>query len=608
MTHRWLLHLSRAGASRAAARTFLALSLALTAAACGDDDDGGGDEDATSDVADTGGGDAGTDTGETDTVEDTGGTDTIEDTGGTDTIDDADAITDVMPDGDVIIDVTPDADVIEDVDDINEDVTPDADVMEDADVLADADAVEDVAPDADVTEDADAADDATDVVDTGLAVFDDDYRLNTSFVDFGGSTNAVAIDFEEAYAGGASLRIEVPAGNYTGGALVASTPVDVSTYDAVQFWAKAAGTHYLNAAGFGNDTAATFFQLEIRGNAGTGAVELTEEWQQYTIPLMNPELLTELAGLFHFAEGSDEGAYTLWIDEVEYVNLGDAIGAPSSAAFGTTAQEITVGGTARPDGLVATVPIGGVETTIYPTQVHFDWASDNVDVATVDGAGVVTGVSAGTAVITGSLNGVAAGGTLTVTVVDPVEVPTPETDGPDTGLAPGDVVAALYSDEFDTVTVDSYAREWGVFTAFSNTDLGDGDNVLFYEGLNFVGMETVGANSLDLSAATHVRFDIWTPNATSIGFKLVDAGANNTIDGAGTDDREGRVALNADATPPLTTETWITYVFSLDTFQQDGTPITLGNMSQYILDALVDAAPGVANVYIDNIVFYTEPL
>ena len=147
-------------------------------------------------------------------------------------------------------------------------------------------------------------------------VFDDDYGDGVGFAPFGGSINDVSVDATEAYSGSASLKVVVPSAEYTGGAMVVDPGRDVSAYDTLTFWAKASDARTLNVAGIGNDGVDTTNATEITNLA------LTTEWQQFTITIPNPSALTANTGLFHFAEGSDEGVYTIWFDEIIYANSG----------------------------------------------------------------------------------------------------------------------------------------------------------------------------------------------------------------------------------------------------------------------------------------------
>ena len=325
--------------------------------ACGDDDEkkpAGGDTGADTSVedtggADTGGGDTGGgDTGSEDTsVDDTGTDTTVEDTG-TDTS-------------------------VEDTGGGSGDTT-----------------VEDTGSGSgDTTEDTSGSGDTS--LPTGFVVFGDEYGANVRWAPFGGSTNSVEVDTTEAASGAASLRIEVPGSGYTGGAMVGSRPASFTGYNAISFWAKASRPASLNAIGMGNDAVDTDLQNERRNLA------LTTEWTKYTLPLLAPDRLGALEGLFHFAEGSDEGAYTIWLDEVTYETI-DTLGIPSGA-FGTSALDLTVGQTTRAAGLVANTTVAGEPVTLFPAPIYFDWTSSNTATATVDATGLVTAVGGGSATV-----------------------------------------------------------------------------------------------------------------------------------------------------------------------------------------------------------------
>ena len=111
----------------------------------------------------------------------------------------------------------------------------------------------------------------------------------------------MSIDTTEFQAGTASLRIDVPAAGYTGGAMQIATPQDLSRFDAVTFWAKSSVDNPFNVFGIGNNASSNVYQAEYNG------VALTATWTQFTIPIPNAARLTAEDGLFHFAEGSEHG-------------------------------------------------------------------------------------------------------------------------------------------------------------------------------------------------------------------------------------------------------------------------------------------------------------
>ena len=137
------------------------------------------------------------------------------------------------------------------------------------------------------------------------AVFDDDYAAGISFSAFGGSANSLTIDAANARPGSSgtkSLKVDVPAAGYTGGAMVAATNANLSAYNAVSFWVKASKAVTLNVSGLGNNAASDAYQTELNN------VAVSTSWVKVIIPIPDASKLTAINGLFHFAEGSDEGA------------------------------------------------------------------------------------------------------------------------------------------------------------------------------------------------------------------------------------------------------------------------------------------------------------
>ena len=150
-------------------------------------------------------------------------------------------------------------------------------------------------------------------------------------------------------------------------------------------------------------------------------------------------------------------------------------------------------------------------------------------------------------------------------------------------------VFSVFSDDFTTdATVDTWRTSWSV-ADYEEVVL-DGNTVKKYSNLDFVGVETV-ANQIDISGMTHVRFDVWTPNATLLRIKLVDFGADGAF--AGGDDVEHEIAVEN----PVQGE-WVTYDIPLTEF----TGLTTNkNIAQHIFSA---QPTGGATVYLDNYMFY----
>ena len=243
-----------------------------------------------------------------------------------------------------------------------------------------------------------------------LRVFGDDYGDGVTYAPFGGSSNGPSIDGSAPHGGSTALRIEVPAAGYTGGAFKSATPVDLSGFDAVTFWAKASRAASLNVVGLGNDAAGTAYWAEWN------AVPLTTTWTRHVVPIPVAAMLTAEPGLFHVAEGADEGTYTLWLDDIQYEVLEAGAVGPPSPAIATETVSRAVGQVFPINGAAVTYLIGGMNRTVASSRRYFTFESSTPAVATVDADGMVTAVAAGTTTITARLGNVAAIGALTFVV------------------------------------------------------------------------------------------------------------------------------------------------------------------------------------------------
>jgi hypothetical protein len=387
----------------------------------------------------------------------------------------------------------------------------------------------------------------------GLAglVFGDDFGEGVDYQAFAGSkTDAVQLDDTEAYQGSRSLKITIPApgdpsGDYAGGAFTTTQLRDLTSYNALTFWAKAATPAALNVAGIGNDNTGTSLYT-----AETSGLALTSDWQKFILPIPLPEKLDQEGGLFFFAEGAEDGqANTFWFDEIQFENL-DMLG-PGAPAVVTKTETLGVGETTQADGTVTFNVFGDVVMSAAPS--YFTWTSSNPAVATVSATGLITMVAEGTAEITATLGTSAASGSVTVQ------------------------------------TTPTATKK--------------------YSGLDFNGIETT-TTTIDATAMTHVRMDIWTPDATQFGIKLVDFGADGAFGGgddvehqvdinAGRgDDVEHQVDINAGTTPALATGEWVSLDIPLSAFTG---LTTRDHLAQYII---VGQPTGATTVWVDNFYFH----
>ncbi|MBU3661574.1 MAG: T9SS type A sorting domain-containing protein [Bacteroidetes bacterium] len=152
-------------------------------------------------------------------------------------------------------------------------------------------------------------------------------------------------------------------------------------------------------------------------------------------------------------------------------------------------------------------------------------------------------------------------------------------------------VISLFSGAYNNVLVDTWRTSWSNGTL---TDMKIGsDSVKKYSALDFVGIETI-ANQINISAMDMFEFDVWTPNSTSLRFKLVDFGANGTFGGG--DDKEHETTV----TPTI--NGW--FHVAVPIANMTGLT-TKSNIAQIIF---ASAPAGTSVVYLDNIIFSKAPV
>jgi hypothetical protein len=400
-------------------------------------------------------------------------------------------------------------------------------------------------------------------------IFTDAYATDVTFAAFGGSVNAVSVDNTVNQSGTSSLKIVVPATGYTGGALVAATPQNLSTYNAVSFWIKGSAAKKLNVAGLGNNAATTVYQTELAD------IPVTTTWTKFIIPIPVPSKLAAETGLFHFAEGSDEGAYTIWLDNIQYENLATAVVGTPTATIATETVTKGIGDAFEATGLSCSFPINSVATKLSLTKGYFTFASSNTAVATVSATGVGACVSVGTSAITAKLGAVAATGTLTVNViagtVPTVAAPTP------TRLAAN--VISLYSKPYSSVAGIDWFPNWSQTTVVSDVLIA-GDSTKKYVSMNYQGVQF--ANPVNVSTMSNLHIDFWTPNITSFKVFLINTGTTTV---------EQAVTL----TPTLSG--WNSFDIPLSSYST----INKATINQIKLESVPF---GSGTAYMDNIYFY----
>ena len=168
--------------------------------------------------------------------------------------------------------------------------------------------------------------------------------------------------------------------------------------------------------------------------------------------------------------------------------------------------------------------------------------------------------------------------------------PTPSVAAPTPTAAQANVIS-LFSNTYTNVGVDTWLTNWSAGN--TSTLQIAGNDTRLYSNLNFVGIETTGANLINANCMTHFNIDIYTPNMTQFRIKLVDWGANGIYQGTPNDDTEAELSY----TPTL--NGWNTYNIPLSNFASGGL-VNKAHIAQIILSGN-PAGNGV--LYVDNIYF-----
>ncbi|MBK9583581.1 MAG: hypothetical protein IPO48_17290 [Saprospiraceae bacterium] len=155
--------------------------------------------------------------------------------------------------------------------------------------------------------------------------------------------------------------------------------------------------------------------------------------------------------------------------------------------------------------------------------------------------------------------------------------------------APANVIS-MFSNTYPNVPVNTWRTPWSAATL---TDIQiAGNDTKLYTNLDFVGIETVGPNLMNLTNMTYMHIDVWTPNMTTIRVKLVDFGPNRNF--AGGDDSEHEVVLNCSVQCG-----WNSFHIPLSGFANLR---SRAQIAQLILSGL---PTGQGTLYVDNVYFTT---
>jgi hypothetical protein len=424
-------------------------------------------------------------------------------------------------------------------------------------------------------------------------VFIDTFSAGLNYAAFSNTvTTAFQVDNDVTYNNSsASMRIDVPSvnnpnGSYAGGAFFTTVGRDLSQYNALTFWAKSSVAATLDVVGFGIDLGANKYPASLSG------VPLSTVWTKYIIPIPDASKLKIEKGMFYFSEGPENGnGYTFWFDNVKFEKLGTIAHEQAQILNGINKTQISFTGVSTTiDGLKATFNLpNGVNQDVTISPTYLDFTSSNTAVATVNENGIVSTIAAGTAVITAKLAGEDAIGSLIINSSGTfVGAPLPTENASS--------VISIFSNTYTNVPVEYYNGYWGGSSTISNDFTVNGNDVLNYSNLNYVGVQ-FSQPTVNASLMSHLHIDLYFPNAIPSGgnFKIEvnDWGADNAF-GGGNDDNGTRTYT----TPTLVSQNWV----SLDIPLTSLTGLTArGNIAQ-----IVFSSPNISNFYADNIYFYND--
>ena len=323
----------------------------------------------------------------------------------------------------------------------------------------------------------------------------------------GSKADAWSVDENEGYESAASMRFDVPnendpEGTYAGAIFrVDGAGRDLTEFDALTFWAKASQGVAIGEIGFGQDFGLNKYQVNETN------LSLSTNWQKYVIPIPDASKLFDERGLFWYSAGTQNtggNAYTFWIDDLKFEKLG-TIGQlrPAIENGEDVVKDVFAGISLELSNLTQTFNLGnGRNKTVNVAPSYFDFKSSAPHISFVDEFGVIN-VSNGTAVVTASLAGVEAEGSLTINAVGEFELaPAPTRNAAD--------VISVFSDTYENIPVDYFNGYWEPYqTTLGGEIIIDGQDVIKFSNFNFVGTKLT--TPLDISEMTHFSIDILMP-------------------------------------------------------------------------------------------------
>lgn len=405
------------------------------------------------------------------------------------------------------------------------------------------------------------------------------------FVGDGARPDVFEVDNTISFLGDTSWRFDVPnaddpLGNFVGANItVADGPRNLTGFTALTFYARASrGAPVDLGFGLGQTRVATTHSV------GTG-------WNRYVVPIPDPSILFEETTFMNVVAGTldTEGfGYSFWLDEIRFEDLSSETVAQIPRMFnGENVQMQVVGNSVvNITGLNSTFNfIDGTNQTVDTSPGYFEFRSSDPRVASVDQFGVVTAREEGTAVITASVDGISAQGSLTVNTIGAfISAPDP--------TRPAVNVISLFSDSYNDVPIDFVNG----FFQFSTTQGGAvniaGDNIISYTDLNFVGIGTfLNVEPIDATNMDGLHVDINVQEELDPGDFIIIRVLNDI----GGNEIQGDFVINANQ---LANNSWRSFDISLD-------GLNLADRSRLGLVFFVSDGT-ISNIFADNVYYFRE--
>src|SRR6056297_124746 len=220
-------------------------------------------------------------------------------------------------------------------------------------------------------------------------VFIDGFSSGLNYLPFADSDqDAFSVDTDDTYNNtAASMRFDVPnvgdpEGGYAGAIFRDENGGrNLTSYNALTFYAKGTVAGTLNEIGFGQDFGENEFIVSLNNT------KLSTNWEQYVVPIPDASLLTAEQGLLWYAEGPEDGdGYSFWLDEVKFDDLSDlAQPRPAIMNGNEVTQTSFIGSGSSVTGLLFTInKANGVDVTVGAAPAYYTFSSSDTNVATVD--------------------------------------------------------------------------------------------------------------------------------------------------------------------------------------------------------------------------------